>query len=112
MGRSIISNTEKVLAKQMSKMNIPFRKQEKIGPYRIDFFVSPNVIVEVEGWYHFSPQASERDHARQRYLEGLGNVVVRLSGVDVLSDPKGSASIVIDARKNPDKYRTYQVKQS
>ena len=102
-----VSRSENVLAKSLIKKKVPFVRQKRVGHYSVDFFVEPNVIVEVEGAHHKSPQGSARDVYRQRYLEQLGNVVLRFDGTGVIRNPDSCVSVISDAIKNPGKYKMF-----
>jgi len=64
---------------------IKFRRQHSIGPYVADFYcAAAKLVIEVDGQIH--DFTSERDHARDEYMHGLGLKVLRVSASDVLRD--------------------------
>ena len=64
--------------------DIKFRRQQKIGPYIVDFFCSDHkLIIEIDGTVHYVDGAQERDRARQDFLEAEGYRVVRFTTDDI-----------------------------
>ena len=55
-----------------------FRRQHSIHNYIVDFYcVSEGLIVELDGQVHMDAAAEENDKKRERFLEGMGFVVIR-----------------------------------
>jgi very-short-patch-repair endonuclease len=70
------------------------------GEYRIDFLLSPDLIVEVDGYvWHFSPEHKQRDDHRRNELRLAGQVVLVYSWVDVTSDPRKVIAQITTARE-------------
>ena len=62
--------------------NIDFDRQRIIGNYIVDFYVKKlGLVIEIDGNSHDEKQ--EYDTKRQRYLEGLGLRVYRITDFDV-----------------------------
>ena len=62
--------------------NIDFDRQRIIGNYIVDFYVKKlGLVIEIDGSSHDEKQ--EYDAKRQRYLEGLGLRVYRITDFDV-----------------------------
>ena len=64
-----------------------FQRQKPIGPYIADFYCHPaRLVVEVDGWHHFTEQGEAHDSRRTEYLQSLGLHVERLRGEAVRAD--------------------------
>ena len=62
-----------------------FRRQYIIGNYIVDFYChQANLVVELDGSQHCTPEEVERDLARTAYLESIGLKVIRFSNLDVM----------------------------
>jgi very-short-patch-repair endonuclease len=71
-----------------SKAGFAFRRQLVIGEYIVDFACTKvRLVVEVDGAYH--EQRARHDAARDRALNELGWVVVRVSEHQVFRDLDG-----------------------
>ena len=86
-----------------------FRRQQPIGPYICDFVCFlKRVVVEVDGAQH---AGSVSDGVRDRLLESLGFVVVRVWNDDVMTDLGGvldAITAVMESR--PDRHRNRPVR--
>jgi len=71
------SKIEMVMYDMLSSAGIPFEFQYKIGPYRVDYLLDGVVVFECDGKQHADQRGY--DKRRDRYLEGLGYHVVRMS---------------------------------
>lgn len=59
-------------------------KQKVIGNYIVDFYCdSFKLVIELDGGQHYDEKAIEYDEERTRYLEGLGNRVIRFTNTEV-----------------------------
>ncbi len=73
-----------------------FRRQVPIGPYVVDFVCHQRrLVIEVDGGQH-NPSLPD-EIARTRFLNGEGYRVLRLWNSDVLSNPDGVYSVIVDA---------------
>jgi very-short-patch-repair endonuclease len=63
--------------------------QKQIGPYRVDFLIADQLVVEIDGYlYHRATREQLiRDYTRDRYLAAKGYTVMRFSGYEVWDDP-------------------------
>jgi very-short-patch-repair endonuclease len=62
---------------------LKFRRQAPVGPYIVDFLcVAHRLIVEADGSQHVE---SQRDAARDAWLEQQGYAVLRFSNRDILT---------------------------
>jgi very-short-patch-repair endonuclease len=67
-----------------------FRRQHPIGPFVADFFCpGRNLVVEVDGDSHFTPEQQRYDADRTNYITGLGLREIRFTNVDVLTNIEG-----------------------
>lgn len=61
--------------------------QHKVGPYRGDLFIPPNLIIECDGKNYHTDKA--RDRRRDQYIRKQGYKVVRFTGSRIYRDMKG-----------------------
>lgn len=62
-------------------MKIPFIEEKIIGTYFIDFFVEPNICIEINGKLHYledSKQPNWLTVRKQRQIEKLGYKMVSI----------------------------------
>lgn len=84
------SRLEGIVVEALIEMAIPFEQQHRIGKYRVDFLLAPNICLEVDGEYwHSLPGIPEFDARRDAWIESQGYQVVRLAEKDVLQDARG-----------------------
>ena len=73
------SSIERKLAGYLVDHNISFICQFKYKLGVADFFIKPNIVIEVDGdYWHNLPNAQERDKRQTLYLEKEGYTVLRL----------------------------------
>ena len=67
-----------------------FRRQHPVGPYIADFAcVGAKLIVEVDGYTHWTAEQLEHDARRTKYLEERGWRVLRVTSADVYDNLSG-----------------------
>jgi very-short-patch-repair endonuclease len=67
-----------------------FRRQHPIGPYVADFAcVAAKLVVEVDGYTHWTPEQLEHDARRTKYLADRGWRVLRVTSGDVYDNLSG-----------------------
>lgn len=67
-----------------------FRRQHPVGPYVADFACVPaKLIVEVDGYTHWTTEQLAHDARRTSYLEALGWRVIRVTNADVYESMDG-----------------------
>ncbi|HYD68666.1 endonuclease domain-containing protein [Azospirillum sp.] len=72
-----------------------FRRQHPIPPYIADFAcIEAMLVVEADGGQH---NESPHDAVRDRHLQSLGWRVLRFWNNDILANPEGVASVILDA---------------
>ena len=70
-----------------NRLGAKFRRQHLIGQYIPDFVcLSKQLIIEVDGGYHFSGDQIISDEQRTAYLESFGYHVIRFTNEEVLAD--------------------------
>ena len=70
-----------------NRLGAKFRRQHLIGQYIPDFVCfSKQLIVEVDGGYHFIGDQLISDEHRTAYLESFGYQVIRFTNEEVLAD--------------------------
>ena len=70
-----------------NRLGAKFRRQHLIGQYIPDFVcLSKQLIVEVDGGYHFIGDQPSSDEQRTAYLESFGYHVIRFTNEEVLAD--------------------------
>lgn len=73
----------------------PFRRQQQIGSYYVDFAcLRAALVVEIDGDTHFTELAQSNDATRDDYLQGRGFKVLRFTNRDVTSNPEGVFEVV------------------
>ncbi|MGQ0533576.1 MAG: endonuclease domain-containing protein, partial [Caulobacteraceae bacterium] len=69
---------------------VRFRRQHPIGPYIADFAcVAATLVVEVDGYTHWSPNELAHDAERTKYLNANGWKVLRVTSADVYDSMDG-----------------------
>jgi very-short-patch-repair endonuclease len=71
------SKAEVIFYKILEKNKIEFKFQYKIGPYRADYLIDDDLIVELDGPQHATEGNKLYDGRRDAYLEKMGYRVVR-----------------------------------
>lgn len=70
-----------------NRLGAKFRRQHLIGQYIPDFVcLSKQLIIEVDGGYHFIGDQIISDEQRTAYLESFGYYVIRFTNEEVLAD--------------------------
>ena len=70
-----------------NRLGAKFRRQLLIGQYIPDFVcLSKQLIIEVDGGYHFIGDQPSSDEQRTAYLESFGYHVIRFTNEEVLAD--------------------------
>ena len=77
--------------------NMPcrFQRQKPIGDYIVDFYChKAKLVVEIDGWRHFTDEGQKQDARRTEFLETLGLRVLRFKGHEVDNCIEGVASSI------------------
>lgn len=73
-----------------------FRRQHPIGYYIADFVcLEKQLVIEVDGGYHFRGQIPKNDAERTRVLNEMGYDVIRFTNEEVLNNIKGVLSAIM-----------------
>jgi very-short-patch-repair endonuclease len=69
---------------------LKFVKQHGIGNYIVDFCCrSLNLIIEIDGDSHFTPEGLKSDQVRTKHLESFGYKIIRYNNLEVLNNIDG-----------------------
>lgn len=64
-----------------------FNRQKPLGNYIVDFYCKPlNLIIEVDGGYHYEAKQKIKDRERQQILEAMGLNLLRFHDEQVRKD--------------------------
>lgn len=70
-----------------SMMGYTFNRQKPLGHYIVDFYCRPlNLVIEVDGGYHFEEEQKILDGERQAILEDMGLNFLRFHDEEVRKD--------------------------
>jgi len=70
-----------------SIMNYSFNRQKPLGRYIVDFYCKPlNLVIEIDGSYHFEEEQKVKDKERQQILEEMGLKFLRFSEEQIRKD--------------------------
>ena len=77
-------------------LGYPFRRQQPMGPYIVDFVCrSARLVIEVDGGHHAAQVL--RDRKRSAWLRGLGYRVIRFTDREVLTELGGEEDSIWQA---------------
>lgn len=70
-----------------SVMNYTFNRQKPLNRYIVDFYCKPlNLVIEIDGSYHYEQEQMIMDKERQQVLEEMGLSFLRFSELQVRKD--------------------------
>ena len=96
--RKEMTEAEGILWEYLRRSPRPFRfrRQHIIGDYIVDFVcLAANLVVEVDGGYHFTDEQIALDKMRSEYLVAQGFRVIRFTNEQVVGMP----DVVVDKIK-------------
>jgi len=98
--RHDMTNGEKRLWAELKKLKkhygLHVRKQVPIGPYIADFAIhSKNVIIEVDGEHHFTPDGMKRDKKRDQWFASQGYRVLRFNTGELIENFDGCIATLL-----------------
>jgi very-short-patch-repair endonuclease len=72
----------------MRRRNVVVEPQAQVGPYRVDFLIEDQLVVEIDGYLYHRASRDQliHDYRRDRYLSARGYTVMRFSGYEVWDD--------------------------
>ncbi len=77
------------------QLGVKFLRQYIIGDYIVDFFCpSKQLVIEVDGKYHYAEDNKEFDDIRDNYLTQQGYKVLRFVNEQVLCDTERTIEII------------------
>ena len=77
------------------RMGVRFRRQHVIGDFIVDFVSLTNqLVIEIDGGYHYTPEQQQADQMRTRILTELGFREIRFTNEEVMADPIGVSATI------------------
>ena len=77
----------------LRRMPFRFQRQKPVGAYIVDFYCHrAKLVVEIDGWRHFTGEGLEYDAKRTAFLEAQGLRVLRYRGQAVDNCIEGVAA--------------------
>ena len=74
-----------------------FRRQSAIGPYIADFLcLEKNLVVELDGWTHSTPEELLHDARRTQFLGEKGFRVIRFGNAAVMENTDGVLQSILE----------------
>lgn len=89
------SKIEMIFYESLSSNNIPFKFQVKIGPYRVDYLIKGEIIVEIDGPQHDKNYDAKRD----KYLRRMGYKIIRIPTWVLVSCPDAVIDVIRESIK-------------
>ena len=89
-GTKADSKAEMIFDEMLRASGVKFQFQYRIGPYRADYLVGDNLVVELDGPLHKRKASIDHDQKRDAYMIGKGYHIVRLDLNLVALDPKAA----------------------
>ena len=81
-------------------LDAKFRRQHIIGDYIVDFVcLDIQLVIEIDGGYHDSPEQQELDRQRTHFLQSKGFSVLRFTNEEVLVNTDETLTIIRNALK-------------
>jgi very-short-patch-repair endonuclease len=79
---------------------LKFRRQHSIGPYITDFYCPElKLALELDGYYHQTPEGKEHDLRRDQYFYNLGIATLRFENKWVFERARDIADAILDLKK-------------
>ena len=96
-----LTRLERIFAWALKKEKISFTPQFPVGLYRTDFRINDtNILVECDGFFHFSEKAKSRDKKRDEIISGLGYQILRFKDTDINTNVFSCIDVVKRLLKN------------
>lgn len=94
------SKPERLLQVELRKNRIKFRAHHKINNHRVDLFIKPNIVVEVDGrMFHNYPFGTPKDNMETQWLQSHGYIVLRFWDFEVLNNMNFVIDKIIQTKK-------------
>jgi very-short-patch-repair endonuclease len=84
------SKAEMIFHEMLTESGVKFQFQYRIGPYRADYLVGDNLVVELDGPHHKRAESVKHDLVRDAYMIEKGFAILRLDLDVVAMDPKAA----------------------
>ena len=90
--RGVMTLPEKLLWKELRRLDLHVRRRAPIGSYVVDFVShAAALVIEIDGARHDFPEAQLHDLERTQWLVSQGYRVLRFRNDEVLADAPGVA---------------------
>ena len=86
-GTTIILAILNILRYLLLDFGLQVTPQYQIDRYRVDFFIKPKYVVELDGPQHNFPTQKTADKARDKRLDELGYEVIRIPLILFILEP-------------------------
>lgn len=85
-----VTNIERMMARALDEMGIPYEREVRFGLYRVDFLLrSKKLAIEADGaHWHSTPLRKSKDARKDSYLRGCGLQVYRAAEWAIKQDAK------------------------
>lgn len=83
MGEKYGLLTEEKVLEELIRRRLPCQQRVHIGDLEVDILVGQRICVEVDGYYHAMKGKISKDAAKEKRLESLGYVVLRITSSEV-----------------------------
>jgi type I site-specific restriction-modification system R (restriction) subunit/very-short-patch-repair endonuclease len=86
------------LVRNKQFLGLKFRRQHQFGHYVVDFYChAERLVIEFDGEVHDRPEQKKKDEKRDKYLQSIGNKVLRFKNNDLFDSPE---SVLEEIRKS------------
>ena len=86
-------------------LSVMVHRQKVIGTYIVDFYIaSANLVIELDGSQHYTPEGKEKDAYRTEILEGYDLHVIRFTNGDIKNNFFGESITVTGLLTGKDIY--------
>ncbi len=83
-----VTKAEAKLAEALRKAGVSYQANTFLGPYEVDFVVAGKLVIEVDGFHHYSRGNVKRDAEKDRWLLDRGYDLLRITNADVANEYK------------------------
>ena len=81
----------------LKRLPVRAHRQYNIGNYIVDFYIpKKQLVIEIDGIQHLTKENKEKDLERDRFLEGEGLKVLRISNESIRSNFTDVCQIILD----------------
>lgn len=90
------TDAERALQQALWRQHVRPRRQAILSGYIVDFyFPRARLVIEVDGYSHFTSKGRSADRVRTRVLSSKGYTIMRFPNSQVLKDPDHCAKMVL-----------------